>query len=433
MNSNLSRIKALLEDYEVKFIRLVFCDILGGQKNIAIMADQLEHAVVHGVSFDASSIEGFGNINESDLFLKPDLDTFSILPWRPSQRSVARFFCYITYPDGRPFEGCGRTLLRNLEQKWAGSGYSFLIGPECEFYLFEVDQAGDPTKRPFDKAGYFDMAPLDRGENVRRDICFALEEMNITPERSHHESGPGQNEIDFHASSPLKAADDFLTFKTAVKAIAGSSGLFASFLPKPLKNESGSGLHVNISVSKDGRNLFSSFGSEAASFLAGVMRRISQITVFSNPLPGSYDRLGVSEAPLLVSWSRQNRSSLIRVPSASGADCRMEVRSPDCSCNPYFTFALLLAAGMEGVSDGLELPASYDKNSYDEAARKELPSLPDTLAGAIDEACGSDFVSSVLPHRVISTFLDIKRRQDSQWQNAKDREALELQRYFEYI
>ena len=433
MSRNLSQIKALLEDYEVKFIRLTFCDILGGQKNIAIMADQLDAAVEHGISFDASSIEGFGKINESDLFLHPDLDTFSILPWRPSQRSVARFFCTITYPDGRPFEGCGRTFLRQLEDEWAAAGYSFLCGPECEFYLFETDQGGRPTVRPFDRAGYFDMAPLDRGENVRRDICFALEEMNITPERSHHESGPGQNEIDFRASCPLAAADDFLSFKTAVKAIAGANGLFASFLPKPLKGESGSGLHVNLSLYRDGINQFSGFTDQARSFLAGIMRRIGELCVFTNPLPGSYDRLGRNEAPVLISWSRQNRSSLVRVPSAEGNDCRMEVRNPDCSCNPYFTFALLLAAGMEGIRDGLELCASYDQNSYDEEARRTLESLPLSLGEAVGRASSSTFVRSTLPEGLLDTFLEIKSRQAAQWDASMDREALELQHYFDYI
>ena len=204
-------IRQLLAEYEVKFIRLAFCDIFGRQKNIAIMADELEHALEHGVSFDASAIKGFLNISESDLLLFPDLDTFSILPWRPADRGVARFYCYITYPDRRPFEGDGRYLLSRIEKKSGLAGYSFLVGPECEFYLFETDEKGFPTLCPFDDAGYFDMAPLDRGENVRREICFALENMGIKPERSHHEHGPGQNEIDFRCSSPLKAADDMMT------------------------------------------------------------------------------------------------------------------------------------------------------------------------------------------------------------------------------
>lgn len=436
MTKHLSDIKALMDDYEVKFIRLVFCDILGNQKNIAIMVDELENAVEGGVSFDASSIEGFGRINESDLFLHPDLDTFSILPWRPSQHAVARFFCYITYPDGRPFEGCGRTLLKRLEAEAKEENYSFLIGPECEFYLFETDQSGEPTTRSFDRAGYFDMAPLDRGENVRRDICRALEDMNIKPERSHHESGPGQNEVDFKPSGPLKAADDFLTFKTVVKAIASINGLFASFLPKPLKSESGSGLHVNLSLFEGDENLFASFdgkSGKSASFLAGILRRIGEITVFLNPLPGSYDRLGRSEAPSLVSWSNQNRSSLVRLPSSTGISSRMEIRSADCACNPYLSFALILSAGLEGVRDGLVLGDPYNMNSYCEDAKKVLESLPLTLGEAVKKAEESKFVSSVIPEKVLDPYLRIKERQAEEWEKSKDREAFELQHYFVYI
>ena len=303
-------IRELLSEYEIKFIRLAFCDISGIQKNIAIMADEFEHAVTHGVSFDASAIKGFLNVNESDLLLFPDLDTFSILPWRPSDRAVARFYCYITYPDRRPFEGDGRYLLSEIEKRSGQAGYSFLVGPECEFYLFETDDKGFPTLTPFDEAGYFDMAPLDRGENVRREICFTLENMGLKPERSHHEHGPGQNEIDFRCSSPLKAADDLMTFKTAVKAIAQQHGLFASFLPKPLENESGNGL----SLYEDAENLFENEDPKAMSFMSGILRRMKEITPFANPLVSSYERLGQFEAPSTVSWSHQNRSTLVRIP-----------------------------------------------------------------------------------------------------------------------
>ena len=265
---DLEDIRELLAEYEIKFIRLVFCDISGRQKNIAIMADEIEHAVRHGVSFDASAIKGFLNINESDLLLFPDLDTFSVLPWRPAERAVARFYCYITYPDRRPFEGDGRYLLKKLEKESGKRGYSFLVGPECEFYLFNTDDKGFPILSPYDDAGYFDMAPLDRGENIRREICFALESLGIKPERSHHEHGPGQNEIDFRCSSPLKAADDLMTFKTAVKAIAQQNGLFASFLPKPLEGESGSGLHINLSLYENDENLFEKNDRKAMSFMA---------------------------------------------------------------------------------------------------------------------------------------------------------------------
>lgn len=434
MKRTLGEVKALMDDWEVKFVRLCFCDIFGSLKNIAIMADQLEDALEYGVSFDASSVEGFGKVNESDLLLHPDLDTFAILPWRPAQRSVARFYCSVSYPDGRPFEGDGRRILSDAVSRAAEGGYSFLIGPECEFYLFETDERGEATLRPFDRAGYFDLAPLDRGENVRRDICFALEELGIVPQRSHHESGPGQNEIDFSPSAPLAAADDYLTFKMAVKAIASSNGLFASFLPKPLKEESGSGLHVNISVHRNGDNLFAKDLEEGAgAFMAGILEHIKEITVFLNPLPGSYDRLGAKEAPSLVSWSRQNRSSLVRLPFAMGRSCRMELRSPDCACNPYFAFSLLLAAGMEGLEKSLVLGASYDQDSNSKEAHSLLSGLPTNLGEAVEETRASAFVRSVLPERTLDSFLSLKERQWVEYSGSADRDMLERRRYFEHI
>ncbi|HIW35781.1 MAG TPA: glutamine synthetase family protein [Candidatus Treponema faecavium] len=400
---DLEDITQLLAEYEIKFIRLAFCDISGRQKNIAIMADELEHAVTHGVSFDASAIRGFLNINESDLLLFPDLSTFSVLPWRPADRAVARFYCFITYPDRRPFEGDGRRLLADIEKKSGGDGYSFLVGPECEFYLFETDDKGNPALVPFDEAGYFDMAPLDRGENVRREICFALEDMGLKPERSHHEHGPGQNEIDFRCSSPLKAADDLMTFKTAVKAIAQQHGLFASFLPKPLKNESGSGLHIKLSLYEDNENLFEKQDSKAMSFMAGVLRRMREMTAFANPLVSSYERFGQFEAPSAVSWSHQNRSTLVRIPYAEGHDCRMEVRSPDPAANPYLLISLLISAGMSGIADGLaaEPEATGDVHSFPPSKR-----LPASLAEALAEAGRSGFVRQVIPERIVNGYVE---------------------------
>lgn len=400
---DLEDITQLLAEYEIKFIRLAFCDISGRQKNIAIMADELEHAVMHGVSFDASAIRGFLNINESDLLLFPDLSTFSVLPWRPADRAVARFYCFITYPDRRPFEGDGRRLLADIEKKSGSDGYSFLVGPECEFYLFETDDKGNPTLAPFDEAGYFDMAPLDRGENVRREICFALEDMGLKPERSHHEHGPGQNEIDFRCSSPLKAADDLMTFKTAVKAIAQQHGLFASFLPKPLKNESGSGLHIKLSLYEDNENLFEKQDSKAMSFMAGVLRRMREMTAFANPLVSSYERFGQFEAPSAVSWSHQNRSTLVRIPYAEGHDCRMEVRSPDPAANPYLLISLLISAGMSGIADSLaaEPEATGDVHSFPPSKR-----LPASLAEALAEAGRSGFVRQVIPERIVNGYVE---------------------------
>ncbi len=423
-------IKQLLAEYEIKFIRLAFCDISGRQKNIAIMADELEHAVEHGVSFDASAIRGFLNISESDLLLFPDLDTFSILPWRPSDRAVARFYCYITYPDRRPFEGDGRYLLSEIEKSSRSAGYSFLVGPECEFYLFETDEKGYPTLNPFDEAGYFDMAPLDRGENVRREICFALENMGIKPERSHHEHGPGQNEVDFRCSSPLKAADDLMTFKTAVKAIAQLHGLYASFMPKPIENESGNGLHINLSLYENGENLFEKEEAKAMSFMAGILRRMKEITVFANPLVSSYERFGQFEAPSTVSWSHQNRSTLVRIPYAEGPDSRMEVRSPDPAANPYLLISLLLSAGFEGIA---ERQVAFAEATGDMLSSPLSERLPKSLSEAVEEARGSEFIRSVIPERIVSTFLS-DRAEDAEEceKEGRSHEAL-LRRYFRFI
>lgn len=435
MSHTLSQLMQFIEENDIKFIRLAFCDMFGVQKNIAIMASQLPHAVESGISFDASAIAGFANVAESDLFLIPDLDTFAILPWRPSEGCVGRFFCNIVYPDGRPFEGDGRHLLQTIEQQAAQSGYQFLLGPECEFYLFETDEKGRPTLEPFDRAGYFDIAPMDRGENVRREICLTLEEMGIQPERSHHEQGPGQNEIDFRCASPLHAADDLMTMRSAVKAIAAQNGLFASFLPKPLPDESGSGLHINLSISQNGINLFEGFRTTphptAAAFLAGILRRIPEITVFADPLPGSYERLGKCEAPGVVSWSFQNRSSLVRVPAASGSDCRMELRSPDPSCNPYYVTALLLAAGFEGVQEGLCLPSASDFDTFEKPAG--LTPLPSSLDEALALARGSEFLKRILPEKLLVDYLAYKQHEADAYAAESKPYQYEIRQYFERI
>ncbi len=436
MANSIQHLMELIEEHDIKFIRLAFCDMFGVQKNIAIMSSQLPHAAEHGISFDASAIAGFANVAESDLFLVPDLDTFALLPWRPSQGCVGRFFCSIRYPDGRPFEGDGRHLLRQVERKAAADGYRFLLGPECEFYLFDTDEKGNPTTNPFDQAGYFDIAPMDHGENVRREICLTLEEMGIQPERSHHEQGPGQNEIDFRCGSPLKAADDLMALRMVVKAIAAQNGAFASFLPKPLPGKSGSGLHLNISILRENKNLFQNFASDphpvAAAFLAGILRRMPDITVFADSLPGSYSRLGRDEAPGHVSWSCQNRSSLVRVPYATGNDSRMEVRSPDPACNPYIVTALLLAAGFEGVNDKLPLPPAADYDLF-QHAEGDLLALPCTLQAAVQLAEKSDFLPKVLPEKLLNSYLSYKKQEAVAYSQADNSYQYELKQYFQRV
>ena len=434
MNYTISEVLQFVEENDVKFIRLAFCDIFGVQKNISIMPSELPRAFDTGISFDASSIDGFMNIDESDLFLVPDPSTLSILPWRPSRGRVVRFFCDIKYPDGRHFEGDGRYILKNVLNELKEMKYICKVGTEFEFYLFETDENGFPTKKPFDMGTYFDIAPIDKGENIRREICLTLEEMNITPESSHHESGPGQNEIDFKYDDALTIADNFVTFKSVVKSVAARNGLYASFMPKPLKNESGNGLHINLSLFKNGLNIFKTEIDEhsqaAESFIAGILERIQEITLFLNPITNSYSRFGNFEAPKYISWSHQNRSQLIRIPASKGENSRMELRSPDPSCNPYIALALIIKAGMEGIKKGIKLIPSYNFNMYENKNSKDFKKLPETLEEAIILAEKSDFIKSVIPNKTLEKYISIKRKEYSLYSNSEDKENFELFNYF---
>ena len=321
MDTTMSEVVQFIQENDVKFIRLAFCDIFGNQKNIAIQPTELTRAFEYGIHFNASALRGFLNVDASDLLLFPDPATLSVLPWRPAQGRVVRFYCDIRYPDGTPFEGDGRYLLRQASRRARKAGYSLTMCTASEFYLFELDENGHPTTIPHDHGEYFDVAPLDKAENVRRQICLTLEEMNIQPESSHHEQGPGQNEGDFRAAEALEAADNFVTFKWVVKSMASSSGLYASFLPKPLQNTPGSGLHLAVSITKDGQNLFHPSieeSEEGRQFVAGVLRRAAEMTIFGNPLTNSFQRLGEFEAPKYITWSHQNRAPLITVPLATG-------------------------------------------------------------------------------------------------------------------
>ncbi len=439
MNYTAKEVLQFVEENDVKFIRLAFCDIFGRLKNISILAPELPRAFEHGISFDASAIRGFMNVEDSDLFLFPDPGTLVVLPWRPQQGRVARFFCDIRYPDGSPFEGDGRHLLMQTVHMAEEMGYQCKIGPECEFYLFELDENGDPTLRPQDQAGYFDVAPLDKGENVRREICLTLEQMGLHPETSHHEQGPGQNEIDFRYSDALSAADNLVTFQSVVKAVAAANGLYGSFLPKPLPGKSGSGLHVNLSLFKNGLNIFRTgpreHSREAECFIAGVLRHIREVTLFLNPLTNSYLRFGSFEAPRYVTWSRQNRSQLVRIPAARGEFSRMELRSPDPACSPYLAFSLLIRAGLDGVERGLPLPPSTDLNLYEAPGELlgSLEALPADLGEAIEAASASSFVRSVLPETTLRRILADKTAEWNRCFAAADRREFELAEYFHRI
>lgn len=415
MNYTMDEAARFIEENDVKFIRLAFCDIFGIQKNISIMPAQLLRAFEEGVSFDACAVRGFLHVEESDLFLVPDPATLSVLPWRPSHGRVVRFFCDIRRQDGTPFEGDARHILREAQSRLRRRGYACRIGPECEFYLLRTDENGDPTMTPHDNAGYCDIAPLDRGEDVRREICLTLEEMGIIPESSHHEQGPGQNEIDFRYDEALSAADQLVTFKAVVKAIAARNGLYATFLPKPFPDQSGSGLHVNLSLAKGTHNLFLTgceplHSQEAESFTQGILRRTAEITSFLNPLPSSYERFACFEAPRYVTWGRGNRSQLVRVPAARGELQRIELRSPDPACNPYLAFALLMEAGMEGVDDALplETPAGLNLCTAPAEQTSHLQRLPSSLTEAIRLTRESDFVRRVLPAALVDKYLSYK-------------------------
>ena len=404
-----------VEENDVKFIRLALIDLFGTMKNIAIMPTQLHRAFEGGISFDASAVKGFGDIEDSELFLKPDPNTLTVLPWRPQTGRVARMMCDCLTPEGKIFEGYSRAILRRQVEKAAELGYRFQVGTEYEFYLFQLGEEGEMTMRPQDRAGYMDVSPLDKGENVRREICLTLEAMGLMPECSPHEQGPGQNEVDFHFAEPLVAADHAMTFKTTVRAIAAQYGLYASFMPKPLPKESGNGLHVNLSIERDGQRLFENpegeLGPEARRAVAGILRRIREISVFLNPIPNSYARLGHFEAPKKVNWSYGNRSQLIRIPAAAEGMGRMELRSPDPACNPYLTFALLIAAALEGIRDHATLQEPLESKEK----------LPGSLYEAIILARESKFIREVLGD-TLDKYIAEKKRMAARYE--KEPEAL---------
>ncbi len=385
---------------DVKFVRLAFCDVYGRQRNIAVMAEELPRAFAQGIAFDASAVDGFGGEVKSDLFLHPDASTLQQLPWRPQQGKVVHMFCDITWPDGRPFEADTRTILKTAVDEAEKKGYSFSFGSEIEFYLFRLDENGEPTRIPYDRAGYMDIAPEDRGENVRREVCLTLEQMGIYPESSHHESGPGQNEIDFRYADALSAADNAITFRAVVKTIAAQNGLYADFSPRPLPDHDGSGMHINISARRGGEDI------PPRKLIPGLLEQISEMTLFLNPCEESYDRLGRDKAPAYVTWSEQNRSQLVRIPAAFGPYRRAELRSPDPTANPYLAFALIIYACLDGMENNSALPPEADFNAFSASPRQlsEYKKLPASLAEAYTAASRSGFIREHIPASVIEAY-----------------------------
>lgn len=413
-----------IEDEDVEFIRLQFTDMFGRLKNVAITVSQLEKALDNKCMFDGSLIDGFTRIEESDMYLYPDLDTFTIFPWRPQQGKVARFICDVYRPDGTPFEGDPRYILKKVLKEAEEMGYSFEVGPECEFFLFHTDDNGNPTTVTHEKAGYFDIGPIDLGENARRDMVLNLEDMGFEVEESHHEVSPGQHEIDFKYDNALVTADNIMTFKMTIKSIAKRHGLHATFMPKPKSGINGSGMHLNLSLSKDGKNIFNDesdkngLSKEAYGFMAGIMKHIKGMTVISNPLVNSYKRLVPGyEAPAYIAWSATNRSILIRIPASRGENARIELRCPDPTANPYMLFAVCLAAGLDGIKNQLVPAPSVDKNIFEMSAQEReeqgIENLPENLCDAIEKFEQDDFIKEVLGGHISSNYINAKKQE---WQ-----------------
>lgn len=412
----------LVEENDVQFIRLQFTDVFGALKNVAISVSQLERALDNKCMFDGSSIEGFVRIEESDMYLYPDLNTFVILPWRPQHAKEARLICDVYRPEGIPFEGDSRHVLKGVLEKAAAMGYTFDVGPECEFFLFHTDDYGQPTVITHEKAGYFDVTPLDLGENARRDIILNLEEMGFEIEASHHEVAPAQHEIDFKYDNALATADNIMTFKMAVKTIAKRHGLHATFMPKPVENVDGSGMHINMSLSRDGKNIFfdkndpKGLSKECYHFVAGLMKHVRGMTCVGNPLVNSYKRLVPGyEAPVNISWSAFNRSPLIRIPAARGEGTRVEFRSPDGASNPYLMLALCLAAGLDGIENKLMPPEQIGKNTYGMTEQQmrsmHIGDLPRTLGEACRAFEEDTFLQTALGPHISAKFLKAKKKE----------------------
>ena len=416
MGKNYTRkdILKMVEEEDVGFIRLQFTDIYGTLKNVAITPSQLEHALNHEIMFDGSAIEGFARVEDSDMYLYPDLDSFEIFPWRPQQGKVARLICDVYKTDHTPFESDPRYILKKVLEEANELGYEFNVGPECEFFLFHTDDDGLPTTLSHEKAGYFDLGPLDLGENARRDMVLTLEDMGFEVEASHHEAAPAQHEIDFRYGEALETADNIMTFKLVVKTIAKRHGLHATFMPKPKQGINGSGMHINMSLSRDGINIFqdkkdeNGLSKEAYYFIGGIMHHMKAITFITNPIVNSYKRLTPGyEAPVYIAWSLKNRSPLIRIPSSRGEWTRVELRSPDPSANPYLALAVCLAAGLDGIKNEIMPPKGVDRNIYKMTEKERLDAGIEALPGSLHEAA-KEFKKDMLIQKVLGKDLSRK-------------------------
>ncbi len=429
----------IVREQSIRFIRLQFTDIFGTLKNVAITTSQLEKALSGQMMIDGSSIEGFVRIEESDQYLRPDLNSFTIFPWTEGDARIARLICSVYNTDGTAFVGDPRNVLQRQVDRAADMGFTFNVGPECEFFLFQMGPDGKPTTITNDESGYFDLNPVDSGEVVRRQICQALEDMDFEIEASHHETAPGQHEIDFKYAKAMHAADNIKTFELVVKTYAQRNNLYATFMPKPLYGVAGSGMHTNMSLFRDGKNAFSDpegmygLSDIALSFIAGIIEHIRGLTAITNPLVNSYKRLVAGfEAPCYIAWSASNRSSLIRIPTARGNSTRVELRSPDSACNPYLALAACLAAGLDGVSRGLTPPEPVKRSIYDmspaERAAMHIGNLPGTLEEALHELQNDRLLMDTLGDHVGRAYIDGKRAEWLSYCTAVT--DWELKRYF---
>ena len=424
----------ICREKQVQFIRLQFTDIFGTLKNVAITQKQLKKALNREILFDGSSIEGFVRIEESDMLLYPDPDSFVIYPWSSGEGKTARLICDVYGADGTPFEGCPRNTLRRVIREAEEMGYTLEVGPEAEFFLFHTDEEGHPTVATNDNGGYFDLGPVDRGEDARRDMCLTLEQMGFEVEASHHEAAPGQHEIDFKYSDALTTADNVMTFKMVVRFIAQQYGLHATFMPKPIAGIAGSGMHLNQSVFRDGKNVFydpqdpHQLSPEAYHYMGGLLEHAPAVTAITNPLVNSYKRLIAGyEAPVYIAWSFRNRSPLIRIPSKRGQGTRLELRSPDPSCNPYLALAVTLKAGLDGIRKKTQPPAPVNRNIFDmtdcEREKECIRCLPGNLKEAMEALDKDSLIRNALGRHIDSRYREAKRiewkkykTQISQWE-----------------
>lgn len=413
-------IKRIIAEKHVEFIRLQFVDITGRMKNVAITAEEVDKALEGQMMFDGSSIEGFVRIEESDMYLRPNPETFTIMPWFDEQEhTIARMICDIYKPDGTPFEGDPRYILRSAIQEAKDMGFDFNLGPECEFFLFNTDENGNPTTGTHDEASYFDLAPIDNGETARIAMVKTLMDMGFNIEAAHHENAPGQHEIDFKYSDALSAADNIITFKLVVKVIAKKYGLHATFMPKPINNECGSGMHCNMSLFRDGKNAFydpedkNGLSKIAYYYIGGILKHAKAMTALTNPIVNSYKRLIPGfEAPVYIAWSTGNRSPLVRIPSARGVGTRIELRHPDPSCNPYLAIAAMLRAGLDGIKNEIEPCAPIEKNIYhmsdDDLVESGVEKLPANLYDALVEMSRDELIRNALGKHVYNNYVKAK-------------------------